>query len=134
MEARLVEIAEACLRGAEADLMSFPDIVGALVAAGFESYEVDFRRATATYYRLDGDSILLATRRHSMRIAEKLDSERLIAAIRQAQGSDPDYTYCGFCKRAMAAGCAGYIASFSGRRVLYYGRKAETHVEHFPET
>jgi len=31
-----------------------------------------------------------------------------------------------------AAGCAGYLVSFLGRRVVYYGRSAETHVEHFP--
>jgi hypothetical protein len=33
----------------------------------------------------------------------------------------------------MAAGCAGYIVSFLGRRVVYFGRTAETHVEHFPK-
>ena len=32
-----------------------------------------------------------------------------------------------------AAGCAGYIVSFLGRRVLYIGRTAETHVELFPD-
>ena len=26
---------------------------------------------------------------------------------------------------------AGYIVSFLGRRALYFGRTAETHVEHF---
>jgi hypothetical protein len=38
----------------------------------------------------------------------------------------------GFCERVVVAGCAGYIVSFSGRRALYVGRTAETHVEHFP--
>jgi len=32
-----------------------------------------------------------------------------------------------------AAGCAGYLVSFLGRRVLYFGRSAGTHVEHFPK-
>ena len=32
----------------------------------------------------------------------------------------------------MAAGCAGYLVSFPGRRVLYWGRTAHTHVEMFP--
>jgi uncharacterized protein YbcV (DUF1398 family) len=45
----------------------------------------------------------------------------------------PGYTYLGFCKKAALAGCAGYVVSFSGRRVLYIGRTAETHVEHFPD-
>ena len=35
-------------------------------------------------------------------------------------------------RKVMAAGCAGYMVSFLGKRVLYFGRTAETHVEHFP--
>ena len=31
--------------------------------AGFEAYAIDFRRATATYYLPDGDSIVLPTHR-----------------------------------------------------------------------
>jgi hypothetical protein len=33
----------------------------------------------------------------------------------------------------MLAGCAGYIVSFSGRRVVYVGRTAEVHTEYFPQ-
>jgi hypothetical protein len=33
----------------------------------------------------------------------------------------------------MAAGCAGYIVSFTGRRAVYFGRNAEIHVECFPQ-
>jgi hypothetical protein len=46
--------------------------------------------------------------------------------------SPADYTYVAFCEQAMAAGCAGYIVSFLGPRVIYFDRTAETHVEHFP--
>ena len=45
----------------------------------------------------------------------------------------PGYTDAGFCAKVMAAGCAGYIVSFSGRRAVYFGRTAETHVEYFPQ-
>ncbi len=45
----------------------------------------------------------------------------------------PGYTYKGFCRKVAAAGCAGYIVSFSGRRALDIGRTAETHVELFPD-
>jgi hypothetical protein len=31
-----------------------------------------------------------------------------------------------------ALGCAGYLVSFPGRRVVYFGRAAEFHVERFP--
>lgn len=31
-----------------------------------------------------------------------------------------------------AAGFEGYLVSLPGRRAVYFGRTAETHVEHFP--
>lgn len=40
MDPHLAEVAAACLKGAEANTMTFPEIVGALAAAGFEGYEV----------------------------------------------------------------------------------------------
>jgi hypothetical protein len=53
--------------------------------------------------------------------------------VRWAQANGPDYSYKAFCERVKAAGCAGYLVSFLGRRVVYFGRTAETHVEHFPK-
>jgi uncharacterized protein YbcV (DUF1398 family) len=133
MDARFSEIAESCLQAAENGSMAFPEIVGKLMQAGFESYAVDFRRATATYYLPDGDSVVLPTHRHRTLIASALNVAALQAAIREAQQSAPDYTYLGFCEKVMAGGCAGYVVSFSGRRAVYFGRTAETHVEHFPK-
>ncbi|WP_024276702.1 DUF1398 family protein [Xanthobacter sp. 126] len=127
-------VARACLAAAEGDTMIFPKIVGALIAAGFESYAVDLRRATATYYLPDGDSLELPAHRVATAIAPAFDTARLKAAIREAQQQVPGYTYRGFCETAAAAGCAGYIVSFPGRRALYFGRTAETHVELFPGT
>ncbi|QGM46240.1 DUF1398 domain-containing protein [Methylocystis heyeri] len=133
MDAQLSKIAESCLHGAERNSMTFPQIVGALMQAGFESYAIDFRRATATYYLPDGESIVLPTHRHQTPIRNALDALVLQAAIREAQQSVPDYTYLGFCAKVMAGGCVGYVVSFSGRRAVYFGRTAETHVEHFPQ-
>ena len=50
-----------------------------------------------------------------------------------AQSQAPGYSHRGFCEKAAAAGCAGYLVSFSGRRALYMGRTAETRVEKFPD-
>jgi uncharacterized protein YbcV (DUF1398 family) len=133
MDTRLTKIAETCLEGAETNTMTFPQIVGRLMQEGFESYAIDFRRASATYYLPDGDSIVLPTHRGEVPIAGALDIAAVQAAIREAQQLVPGYTYAGFCAKVMAAGCAGYIVSFIGRRVVYFGRTAETHVEHFPQ-
>lgn len=133
MDDRLIATAKACLDGAEHDTMTFPAIVGALMQAGFESYEVDYRRGTATYFLPDGDSVVLPMAHVPGPVAARLDTAAVQAAIREAQQLVPGYTYAGFSRKVTAAGCAGYIVSFSGRRALYFGRTAETHVEHFPD-
>jgi len=125
-------VAKACLRAAEENAMTFPEIIGRLMRSGFEGYAIDFRRATATYYLASGESIDLASHKTSVPVAAAFDAAQLEAAIKEAQMLVPGYTYKGFCKKACAAGCAGYLVSFTGRRALYVGRTAETHVEHFP--
>ncbi len=126
-------VAKQCLEGAEANTMSFPEIVGTLIENGFESYRVDYMRHTATYYLTDGDSVELPTQRHALSIGKAFDVAAVQAAIKEAQQQVEGYTYHGFCDKVMAAGCAGYIVSFLGKRALYFGRTAETHVEYFPQ-
>ena len=132
MDDRWEKIAESCLRGAENDTMTFPQIVGTLIKEGFESYSIDYRRAKAIYYRPDGGSLELATHRFDAPVAAAFNTAAIQAAIREAQQLAPGYTYVGFCRKVIDAGCAGYIVSFPGRRAVYFGRTAETHVEHFP--
>lgn len=126
-------VARACLKGAEENTMTFPEIVATLHDAGFESYLVDFRRATTTYYRPADAALVLGGHEDDTPITATLDSQALAAAIREAQMLVPGYSYIGFCRKARQAGCAGYLVSFPGRRALYFGRMGETHVEHFPQ-
>jgi len=132
MTDELQAVAKFCLEAAEAGTMTFPQIVGRLMQEGFESYAIDFRRKCATYYLSDGDSIELATDKIEEPIAAAFDTNSIISAIREAQQLVEGYSYKGFCRKVMAAGCAGYVVSFSGRRAVYFGRTAETHVEAFP--
>lgn len=125
-------VAEQCLKAAENGTMDFPAIVGALIGAGFESYEVDFRRGEAVYYLPSGDSVTLAIHHDANAIAATFDAVAIQAAIREAQTNAPGYTYVGFCEKVKRAGCASYIVSFPGRRAVYLGRTAEAHIEHFP--
>lgn len=131
MTANWKDIARSCLEGAELGAMTFPQIVGALTEAGFDGYAIDFRRATAVYYRPDGEAIELKAT-PTAPVAERFDASIVRQAIREAQALAPGYTYRGFCAKVAAAGCAGYLVSLPGRRVLYYGRTGETHTEHFP--
>lgn len=124
--------AKTCLEAAETNSMAFPEIVGALIGAGFESYMIDFRRRTASYYLPDGEFVELATHTIAAQMPPKLDIVQLQAVIREAQQQVQGYTYKLFCEKAVSTGCATYIVSFSGRRVVYIGRTGETHTEHFP--
>ncbi|BCH62324.1 hypothetical protein RvVAR0630_pl04660 (plasmid) [Agrobacterium vitis] len=50
MTTKWENVARTCLEGAESGTMTFPQIVGTLIEAGFDGYAVDLRRATAIYY------------------------------------------------------------------------------------
>ncbi len=133
MDAQRIAIAEKCLGGAHDGTSGFPEIVGTLIAAGFDGYAVDYRRNTTTYYLPDGDSLVLQNHAAGTPVAAAFDQAGIAAQIKWAQVNPPDYSYAAFCRNVRALGCAGYIVSFPGRRVLYYGCTAETHVEHFPQ-
>ncbi|MGE3302830.1 MAG: DUF1398 domain-containing protein [Hyphomonadaceae bacterium] len=132
MDKNLIQIAEKCRDGAEGGTMSFPEIVGLLMQSGFEGYTIDFRRNQATYYAASGESVELSTHDVGLPVAPAFDAGIVAAGVKEAQANAPGYTYKGFCRKVVAAGCAGYMVSFSGRRVIYFGRTAETHLELFP--
>lgn len=133
MDTKLTAIARRCLTAAHEGTLDFPTIVRTLIEAGFEGYDVDFRRSTVTYFLPDGDSVELSAPRTDVPVAAEFRADLIEQAVREAQGNAPTYTYAGFCAKVKAAGCAGYLVSFLGKRVVYFGRTAETHVEHFPK-
>lgn len=128
------ELARATLEGSESGAMTFPQSVQLLMEAGFDGYAVDFRRATRTYYLTNGETVELETAPPSVPVAASFDAGMVRQALREAQALVPGYTYKSFCDKVAGAGCAGYLVSLLGRRVLYYGRTGETHIEYFPGT
>ena len=126
------DLARATLEGSESGAMTFPQSLRILVEAGFDGYAVDFRRSTRTYYMPNGEAIELEVEPTPTTVAESFDASVVKEALLEAQALAPGYTYKGFCARLTAAGCAGYMVSLLGRRVLYYGRAGETHTEYFP--
>jgi uncharacterized protein YbcV (DUF1398 family) len=128
------DLARATLEGSESGTMTFPQNLRILMDAGFDGYAVDFRRFTRTYYMPNGETIELKTVPTPTPVAESFDGSVVREAIREAQVLVPGYTYKGFCAKVAGAGCAGYVVSLLGRRVLYYGRTGETHTEYFSGT
>lgn len=133
MNTKWQDVARATLEGSESGGMTFPESVRVLVEAGFDGYAVDFRRSTRAYYMPDGAAIELKTERTGP-VAERFDAAVIKEALREAQALVPGYTYKGFCAKVAGAGCAGYLVSLIGKRVLYYARTGETHTEYFPGT
>ena len=131
MDAQRMAVAQNCLDAAYDGTMAFPDIVATLIRSGFEGYTVDYRRGTTTYFLPDGDGVVLDNRPSHGTVAAAFDAAGIAAQVRWAQANPPDYSYGSFCTNVKALGCAGYMVSFSGRRVLYFGRTADTHVERF---
>jgi hypothetical protein len=132
MQNERLAIAKQCLAAAYDGSRSFPEIVGALIDAQFEGYLVDYRAGVQTCYGPAGEHAVLAMPHLSGAVAADFDAEAVAALVRWAQANEADYNFAAFCERVTASGCAGYLVSFGGRRVIYFGRSGELHVEHFP--
>jgi uncharacterized protein YbcV (DUF1398 family) len=126
-------IAYKCLEGAESNGMTFPQVISTLMGVGFEGYSVDFRRGMVAYYSPSGETVEFSGAKPALPVAADFDATVVKEAIREAQTLVPGYTYKGFITKVAGAGCAGYMVSFLGRRVVYFARSAETHVEYFPQ-
>jgi uncharacterized protein YbcV (DUF1398 family) len=118
------------LGGSLAGKLTFPQVVGMLVGAGVESYFADLVRGQETFYAADGETHAEKMALALTRVADDFSETGIIAAIRAAQADQIRYPE--FVKRATAAGVAAYWAFLAGRRVIYFGRKGEFHIEEFP--
>ena len=63
-------------------------------------------------------------------IAQEFSTEGIVAAIRGAQSDTIRYPE--FMKQSAAAGVIAYWAFLTGKKVIYFGRKGEMHIEKFP--
>ncbi|HVP85494.1 MAG TPA: DUF1398 family protein [Rhizomicrobium sp.] len=120
-----------CTEGSSNERITFPEVVGKLIAAGVERYTADLTRAEKTYYLPNGENETLKMYAVSQTPAERFSADGVEAAVRASQ--QQKIKYRGFCERIAQAGCVGYMVSLAGKRAVYYGRTGETHVEMFPQ-
>ena len=111
--------------------MTFPQVVKGLLEVGVESYLVDFATKQKTHYLADGTTQTVNMILEPGAIAAEFNGAELVAAIRGAQADTVRYPE--FVKRSTAAGVIGYWAFLTGKRVIYFGRKGEQHIEEFPK-
>ncbi|MGC3967226.1 MAG: DUF1398 family protein [Pirellulales bacterium] len=125
----ILEAAQATLAGTK----PFPEIVAMLTAAGVEYYHVDYVGRSKSFYGERGDRVVTPLTFEGLPdVAAELDLTGLRAAILDSQQNGQHFR--DFSRRAMAAGVQGYFAFLRGRRVTYFGRNGDHHVEWFPGT
>jgi uncharacterized protein YbcV (DUF1398 family) len=118
------------LAESQAGKLIFPEVVRRLLEAGVESYFCDLATGQETFYLSDGHTHVEKMTLPLRPIAEDFSSTELLAAIRGAQTDTIRYPE--FVKRSAAAGVIAYWAFLTGKKVVYFGRKGESHTEEFP--
>lgn len=111
--------------------MIFPQIVGLLIEEGIESYHVDLVRNENRYYKPNGESHVAEVKLQHSQARENFSAEQVNAAVRKVQAGNSNYK--NFMQEISDAGCVYYITYLAGKKVIYFGRKGEMHVEHFPQ-
>lgn len=131
MDAHVIEIIRACTIESDEERATFPSIISRLIASSVERYHADFFRSEKTYFMPSGESMVTPCLPINADVGIGFSSQGVESAVRAIQSQEIKYHE--FCRRAMAAGCVGYQVSLAGKRVVYYGRTGESHVEHFPQ-
>ncbi|HTI71273.1 MAG TPA: DUF1398 domain-containing protein [Candidatus Limnocylindria bacterium] len=123
----IVEIARKTLAGT----ISFPEVVGQLLAAGVEYYHVNYVGLRTTFYGRGGEIAVTPINYAELPpVAADFSVEDVRANILDSQRNGQNYR--DFTVRAMEAGVQGYFAFLRGKRVTYLGRQGDLHVEWFP--
>ncbi|QKM65577.1 DUF1398 domain-containing protein [Polynucleobacter tropicus] len=125
------EVIEKCAHESHAGLLTFPEVLSRLIGASVESYFVDYRNHSTTYYLSSNEAYSVPMTMPLIEIPTSFNKEAIVSAIRGAQSDTVRYPE--FLKLTMSAGCAGYMVWIAGKHVSYFGRAGDVHVEHFPK-
>jgi uncharacterized protein YbcV (DUF1398 family) len=114
----------------QAGQLIFPEVVRRLLEVGVESYFCDAATMQETLYLRDGQTHTAKMTLPHLPIAQEFSTEGIVAAIRGAQSDTIRYPE--FMKQSAAAGVIAYWAFLTGKKVIYFGRQGEMHIEEFP--
>ena len=114
-----------------AGTISFPEVVGRLLATDVEYYHVDYIGMKKTFYSADGDMVVAPIDYEGLPpVSAEFSAEAVKANILDSQRNGQKYR--DFTRRSMEAGVQGYFAFLRGQRVTYFGRQGDQHTEWFP--
>lgn len=126
-----IKLISEIIQGSLENTMTFPQVVGKLMAEGMESYHVDLVRGENRYYMPSGETHVQAVPFKHPKAAEKFSAAQVGSAVKNIQTGKIDYKE--FLHQIMEAGTVYYITYLSGKRVIYFGREGDFHIEHFPK-
>lgn len=124
------QVMHEALAGSSEGRLTFPQVVGMLTGVGVESYFVDFVHGDDTFYMPDGRTHVEPMTLSKAPIAAEFSPADVSAAIRAAQADTIRYPE--IVDRLRMAGVAAYWVFLAGRKVIYFGRRGEFHIEEFP--
>ena len=119
------------LNDSTAGRIRFPQVVGGLLEQGVESYQVDLLRGENCYFNSQGEFCVMPNHHGDKLTNSAFDAEAVVSAIRKSQSGEINYEK--FVDLIRAAGCTFYAAYLAGKKVIYFGRNGDFHIEHFPK-
>lgn len=126
-EATIRELVEKAL----AKKITFPEILATMSQNGVESYHVDFLRNEFRCYTGKGGSLVTSVPLVHDGVAPEFSAEKLDTINKRVQSGE--WSFADFVRDSTAkAGCAYYIVYLNGKKVRYFGRDGDEHVQHFP--
>ena len=125
------EVAKQCTHLTDKDNVPFPEVVRRLHEAGVESYYADLLGSTRTYYAKNTAYTVDCLEKHGTKAADAFNAAEVVNAIRQIQAGK--ILYSEFVEKIMNAGVINYTVYIDGRKVIYFGRRGDFHIEEFPK-
>ena len=126
-----VSLIQNLLNESLAGTITFPQVVAKLIEAGVESYHMDLVRGESRYYMPNGESHVEHSTFKDHEAAQSfsvLKVQMAIKAIQTGQIKFQEFLY-----KVMSAGTVYYIVYLSGKKVVYFGRDGDFHIEPFPQ-
>ena len=131
-----IAVLHECSKRSVAGNITFPEVVGKLMAVGIEQYHADLYRREKTYYAANGDSHVESESGldpkifNANAVAAALNPNGVKEALRQIQHKEIDYQQ--FLRDILSAGVANYWVYLAGKRAIYVARNGDEYVEWFP--
>lgn len=110
--------------------ITFPEVVSRMASTGVERYLVDLIGMQKMAYGVNGDYYSASLVLEKPLINAVFSGENVGKAVKSIQQGQ--IKYLEFLDQITKAGCSHYEVYISGRKVCYFGRKGEQHMEYFP--